>query len=251
MSQALHEKCLHLDISVSTSDEEEAARLSKIPAFPVGMKESSYYQETHPFAPQKIPPHEQLMEEVQREKIAQEMLDAEKNYCSQLWTIIDSYMNTLRQEELMSTRELNEIFPSVISHIYEQHCIMLRKMEERLLKWKYSGIMGDLYVRLTDPQNIDGLILYKDYITEFPSVINCLNLWFSQSSRFRDIMRSSNLASSSIVPLLIAPLQQIAKYSLLIKNMLKFTSSDHPDRYYLESALSRLKNLLKHNLLDL
>lgn len=91
---------------------------------------------------------------VQREKIAQEMLDAEKNYCSQLWTIIDSYMNTLRQEELMSTRELNEIFPSVISHIYEQHCIMLRKMEERLLKWKYSGIMGDLYVRLTDPQNV-------------------------------------------------------------------------------------------------
>jgi hypothetical protein len=26
--------------------------------------------------------------------------------------------------------------------------------------------------------------------------------------------------------------------------MLKFTSSDHPDRYYLESALSRLKNFL-------
>ena len=30
LSQALHEKCLHLDISVSTSDEEEAARLSKV-----------------------------------------------------------------------------------------------------------------------------------------------------------------------------------------------------------------------------
>ncbi|CAG2187420.1 unnamed protein product [Mytilus edulis] len=208
LSQALHEKCLHLDMSVSTSDEEEAVRMSKMPSFPVAVKESSYYQETHPFAPQKIPPHEQLMEEVQREKIAQEMVDAEKSYCSHLWTIIDGYMNTLRQEELMSSRELSEMFPPVIPHIYEQHCIMLRKMEERLLKWKYSGIMGDLYVRLTDPQN------------------------------------SSCLASSSIVPLLLAPLQQIPKYSLLIKNMLKFTSSDHPDRYYLESSLSRLKNFL-------
>ncbi|XP_071163476.1 uncharacterized protein [Mytilus edulis] len=244
LSQALHEKCLHLDMSVSTSDEEEAVRMSKMPSFPVAVKESSYYQETHPFAPQKIPPHEQLMEEVQREKIAQEMVDAEKSYCSHLWTIIDGYMNTLRQEELMSSRELSEMFPPVIPHIYEQHCIMLRKMEERLLKWKYSGIMGDLYVRLTDPQNIDGLALYKDYITEFPSVINSMNLWFAQSARFRDIMRSSCLASSSIVPLLLAPLQQIPKYSLLIKNMLKFTSSDHPDRYYLESSLSRLKNFL-------
>lgn len=30
LSQALHEKCLHLDMSVSTSDEEEAVRMSKV-----------------------------------------------------------------------------------------------------------------------------------------------------------------------------------------------------------------------------
>lgn len=30
MSQALLEKCLHLDMSISTSDEEEANRLSKV-----------------------------------------------------------------------------------------------------------------------------------------------------------------------------------------------------------------------------
>lgn len=245
MSQALLEKCLHLDMSVSTSDEEEAIRLSKMPVFPVAVKENSYFQEQ--FAQKKIPPHEQLIEEVQREKIAQEMVDAEKTYCSQMWNIIDGYMNTLRQEELMSSLELSEMFPPVIPHIYEQHCIMLRKMEERLIKWKYNGIMGDLYVRLTEPQNVDGLSLYKEYITQFPSIINSLNVWFIQSARFRDVMGSSSLASSSLVPLLVAPVQQIPKYALLIKNMLKYTSSDHPDRYYLESSLSRLKNFLSTN----
>ncbi|XP_060078901.1 uncharacterized protein LOC132558371 isoform X2 [Ylistrum balloti] len=221
LSQALHEKCLHLDLSASSDDDDtirhaQNARLGLLTAD----------------------------NGLQREKCAQEAISAERSYCSQLWTLIDAVIRPIRQEELMTQRDLSTVFPSYLPHLYEQHCIMLRKMEERMLKWKYTGLIGDVFVKFTDAQEGEGLSVYKDYINDFPTVISNINYWFTQSTRFRDIMGSSSLATSSVIPLLLAPLQQIPKYSLLIKNMLKHTGPDHPDRYYLDTALTRLKSFL-------
>ncbi|OWF38369.1 uncharacterized protein LOC110466332 isoform X3 [Mizuhopecten yessoensis] len=243
LSQALHEKCLHLDLSAS-SDDDETIRHAQNARLALLNPDTIHLSEAKAHFSKKIPPHEKVLEEVQREKCAQEAINAERSYCSQLWTLIDAVIRPLRQEELMAQRDLNTVFPSYLPHLYEQHCIMLRKMEERMLKWKYTGLIGDVFVKFTDAQEGEGLSVYKDYINDFPTVISNMNYWFTQSARFRDIMGSSSLATSSVIPLLLAPLQQIPKYSLLIKNMLKHTEPDHPDRYYLDTALTRLKSFL-------
>lgn len=91
---------------------------------------------------------------VQREKSVQESVTAERTYCSQLWNLIDCYIRPLRQEEIMSQRDINSIFPPYIPHLYEQHCLLLRKMEERMLNWRYSGVIGDVFVKLTDSPEV-------------------------------------------------------------------------------------------------
>ncbi|XP_033735667.1 LOW QUALITY PROTEIN: uncharacterized protein LOC117324110 [Pecten maximus] len=243
LSQALHEKCLHLDLSAS-SDDDETIRHAQNARLALLNTDNSHLSEAKAHFSKKIPPHEKVLEEVQREKCAQEAISAERSYCSQLWTLIDAVIRPIRQEELMTQRDLSTVFPSYLPHLYEQHCIMLRKMEERMVKWKYTGLIGDVFVKFTDTQEGEGLSVYKDYINDFPTVISNINYWFTQSARFRDIMGSSSLATSSVIPLLLAPLQQIPKYSLLIKNMIKHTGPDHPDRYYLDTALTRLKSFL-------
>ncbi|XP_069117799.1 uncharacterized protein [Argopecten irradians] len=243
LSQALHEKCLHLDLSASSDDDETIRHAQNARLASLNM-DNSHLSDAKAHFSKKIPPHEKVLEEVQREKCAQEAISAERSYCSQLWTLIDAVIRPIRQEELMTQRDLSTVFPSYLPHLYEQHCIMLRKMEERMLKWKYTGLIGDVFVKFTDTQEGEGLSVYKDYINDFPTVISNINYWFTQSARFRDIMGSSSLATSSVIPLLLAPLQQIPKYSLLIKNMIKYTGPDHPDRYYLDTALSRLKSFL-------
>ncbi|KAK3092952.1 hypothetical protein FSP39_009296 [Pinctada imbricata] len=220
LSQALHEKCLHLEASASSEEEEHMRGVQ--PPFSVMETDTS----------------------MQREKAAQEIVEAERSFCSQLWNIIDGYMSPLRELGVMSIRDANSLFPAYIPQIYENHCLQLKRMEERLIKWKYSGMLGDIFIKMTDSVEGDGLALYKDYINDFSSIINNMNKWFSQSAAFREFMGSTNLASSSVIPLLLAPLQQIPKYSLLIKDLVKYTGTDHPDRYYLESVLSRLKNFL-------
>ncbi|KAL5008128.1 hypothetical protein ScPMuIL_013709 [Solemya velum] len=236
LSQALHDRCLHLDLSASSDEDDRHAQLYLFLCFDVDYSDRGIGQ--------KIPPHEKIREEVHRERAAQSIVESEQAYCSSLWTLIDGFMNPLRQEEIMSAKDLNLVFPSYISHLYEQHCIILRKLEERLAKYKTSGIIGDVFAKLADTCDGDGLTLYKEYIADFPAVVNSMNRWFSQSMKFRDIMKGNSLATCPVLPLLRAPLQQIPQYTLLIKELLKYTSADHPDRYYLESSLSKLKNFI-------
>lgn len=119
-------------------------------------------------------------------------------------------------------------------------------------------------------QQGEGLALYKEYINDFPSIINNMNQWFSQSPHFKSLMgvshhcsmhsknsfvfwcmiltfvlkwiiqfllfiylQSSNLASSNVIPLLLEPLQQIPKYSLLLKVLFKF-------HYIMETYISHV-----------
>lgn len=91
---------------------------------------------------------------MQREKAAQEIVEAERSYCSQLWTLIDAYMNPLRHADIMTTRELSALFPTYIPQMYEQHCLQLHKMEERLMKWKISGMLGDVFVKMLEKQDV-------------------------------------------------------------------------------------------------
>ena len=97
---------------------------------------------------------------VHREEAARDIVDAEREYCTQIWSLVDNFMNPLREEEIVSLRECNILFPAYIPLIYEQHCIMLRKLEERMRKWKFSGVVGDIFAKLTDSQDVRVLYLF-------------------------------------------------------------------------------------------
>lgn len=91
---------------------------------------------------------------VHREEAARDIVDVEREYCSQLWSILEDYMNPLRDSEIFGRREFHLLFPSYIPHLYEQHCILLRKMEERVKKWKTNGVIGDVFAKFTESQDV-------------------------------------------------------------------------------------------------
>ena len=101
---------------------------------------------------------------VHREEAARDIVDAEREYCTQIWSLVDNFMNPLREEEIVSLRECHLLFPAYIPLIYEQHCIMLRKLEERMRKWKFSGVIGDIFAKLTDSQDVNINIPFKNTI---------------------------------------------------------------------------------------
>ncbi|XP_052768435.1 uncharacterized protein LOC128208841 isoform X2 [Mya arenaria] len=248
LTQALGEKCLNLDLSTTSSDDEDNSRHSRSRSGSshraVSHQRKFQYEDSPARPSQKIPPHEQFLGEVRREEAVRDMVEVEREYCGQLWALMEDFMNPLRDETIMARREFSLLFPPYIPHLYEQHCIILRKLEERVKKWKHGGVIGDVFAKFTESQDGEGLMLYKDFINDFPTIINTMNKWFAHSPHFRELMQSQYLANAPVLQLLLAPLQQIPKYSLLLKSLLKATSVDHPDRYYLESSLARLKQFL-------
>ncbi|XP_052275621.1 uncharacterized protein LOC127874955 isoform X2 [Dreissena polymorpha] len=226
LTQALGEKCLNLDLSMTSTDEDE---------------DNSRHSRSRSGSGHRGLRHRKP---VAREEAARDIVDVEREYCSQLWSLMEDFMNPLRDETIVGRGEFNLLFPAYIPHIYEQHCIILRKMEERIKKWKNGGVIGDVFAQFTESQDCEGLMLYKEFINDFPTMINTMNKWFTHSPHFRELMQSQCLANSPVLQLLLAPLQQVPKYSILLKSMLKYTPLEHPDRYFLESSLGRLKQFL-------
>ena len=46
------------------------------------------------------------------------------------------------------------MFPPCLWHIYEQHCVFLQRLEERLSNWRWQGVLGDVFARFFDSNNV-------------------------------------------------------------------------------------------------
>jgi len=82
------------------------------------------------------------------------MVAVEREYCSQLWSLMEDFMNPVRDETIVGRREFSLLFPSYLPHMYETHCILLRKLEDRLNKWKHGGVIGDVFAKFTESHDV-------------------------------------------------------------------------------------------------
>ena len=91
----------------------------------------------------------------QRSRIAREVLDTEKKYCSSLWTIIDHFAVPLKQANILSTKEVATMFPQCLWRIYGHHCLFLQKLENRLANWKWQCVLGDIFAQFVDDAQVN------------------------------------------------------------------------------------------------
>ena len=81
-------------------------------------------------------------------------MDSEQEYCTQLWMVVNVYQVPLQDGHYMSSRQLCLLFPSPLGELCEQHCQMLHSLQDRLVHWSYTGVVGDVFARLTDSNSV-------------------------------------------------------------------------------------------------
>ncbi|XP_013421387.1 uncharacterized protein LOC106181521 isoform X6 [Lingula anatina] len=254
LSRSLGQKCLDVDPSNSSDgSDNEKENVSSAQGFssPMNRHKSS-------FSPKKLPPHELSIRETQRSRVARELLETERKYCSSLWTIVDTYCQPIKQSGCTGAKDISLMFPSSVSRLYSLHCNLLHKLEEKLLNWKWQCGIGDVFSRFTET-NSELLGTYKIYVHDFPTAIGTINKWYRQSSRFRKVLKTCQKQPSceglDLTAFLLTPIQRIPRYVLLLKQLRKYTDPEHPDYYYLESALdclghflAQLNNSIEHSM---
>nr|XP_006811276.1 PREDICTED: intersectin-2-like [Saccoglossus kowalevskii] len=77
-----------------------------------------------------------------------------------------------------------------------------------------------------------------------------INQWSKQSHKFRKFLKKQlselNCSNVGLATYLLAPLQRIPKYVLLLKQLLKYTTEDNPDYYYMQTAVQGLNEFINN-----
>ncbi|OQV20530.1 Rho guanine nucleotide exchange factor 17 [Hypsibius exemplaris] len=186
-----------------------------------------------------------------RTHIVRELYDTENSYVESL-QILEKYYSTLQRNEDLVEKTLSENMFYQIPSIKLHHETLLMQLKHRIEHWDTRPKIGDLIVdTFTKEAVIDTYTAFinnwktaKEAIklakTTRPCFVRCLEEWT------REHRGKLNLDA-----LLIMPVQRIPRYELLIKELLKHTPEDHPDRVDLESAQSELHDLaLKINAME-
>ncbi|XP_048244428.1 uncharacterized protein LOC124124631 [Haliotis rufescens] len=236
--QALEERCILPDLSDSSDDDDVHTTTQQ-------WQQNSGEKSSHQMSAPEAYTDYQTRDTAERQQSVQDIVDSEREYCSQLWALLDGYLTPLQEGLYVSTRELNLLLPPSLQQLYEEHCHILHVLEDRLQRWSWGGMVGDVFAKMTDSQTGNLMSLYKEYLSDFPAAVNCLRRQVTQSRKFRDfIKREDRPNSGDIVSLLTAPIRRIPQYSLLLQQLLKNTAVSHPDQYTLQCTLTRLRSFV-------
>ena len=142
------------------------------------------------------------------------------------------YKQDLYQKEV-SKENINDIFINV-ELIYKINNQLLSEIEKVVNDWKDTSIIGDVFHR-TAPF----LKMYNQYSNKYDNALATLGRCCKNENfcgLVEEIDQTTGL-SSRLEGLLIAPVQRIPRYTLLLQELKRHTPQDHPDVAHLEKAI--------------
>eukprot|EP01112_Ceratiomyxa_fruticulosa_P000427 TRINITY_DN10386_c0_g1_i1.p1 TRINITY_DN10386_c0_g1~~TRINITY_DN10386_c0_g1_i1.p1 ORF type:complete len:520 (+),score=122.72 TRINITY_DN10386_c0_g1_i1:32-1561(+) len=170
-----------------------------------------------------------------RERVLDEIFRTEQDYCKDLDFVVTDVMVPL--SKVMSKTELTAIFSNIQ---------VIKNVNDSLLKGltQDPNSPGRAFVQLHE-----FFKCYAQYCTHHTSAVSSLQQAKMNSDvlnlikKAKDNPKSGNL---SVEDYLIKPVQRICKYPLLLKELLKYTPTNHPDYTPLNKAYTHMQDVAMH-----
>uniref|UniRef100_A0A5S6QTI7 DH domain-containing protein n=1 Tax=Trichuris muris TaxID=70415 RepID=A0A5S6QTI7_TRIMR len=181
-----------------------------------------------------------------RTHIVKELVDTENSYVENLKLLVHKYLRPLKRPELCSLIELgtlNEIFfqvPEMLGH----HEAFLNAIRSRLDFWDNKQKIGDVLLANFTKQSV--IDTYMAFINNWKNARLAIRKACSAKPAFAKYLERcsrEHMNKLSLDALLIMPVQRIPRYELLLKELLKHTSVEHPDHALLIMAGKVLHDL--------
>jgi len=172
--------------------------------------------------------------------IVNEICDTEENYVNGLSHALSVYRAPLleaarhgRKGGILTNEQINSIF-SNMETIRDYNAVFLDLLKSRVSKWDEKTLIGDTFMVISKL-----LMSYTEYVNNYSRAIDVLGKLRAQIPAFAAFMDEADRedVNLKLVSILIFPIQRVPRYILLIQDLLKHTSPDHPDYHNLEQAL--------------
>ena len=174
--------------------------------------------------------------EKKRQDVIWELMLTERSYISDLELIQQVFARPLNEQKILSAKHSDLIFGN-LDEISAVNFEFLQVIEDR---WENSENhiveqVGDLFIQVSSK-----LICYLSYCVEREHALSKIQTLLKANKQFKQFLKDSYQSGVTknldIGSYLIKPPQRICKYPLLIKELLKATATEHPDRKSLEKA---------------
>ncbi|KAK9412148.1 rho guanine nucleotide exchange factor 33 [Crotalus adamanteus] len=170
-----------------------------------------------------------------RQNIALDLLESERKYVISL-SLVLKVKSTLQGTEVKrNTKE--SFFPNSLRYLVQQHAELLHALQERVLSWPQQGILGDIFLRLTNDEN-NFLDYYIAYLRDLPEYISLIHVVI--------LKKIEEEIKSDLYIFFFHIVQRIPEYLLHLQNILKYTEQEHPDYYLLLVCVQRLQVFISH-----
>ncbi|KFP08906.1 Rho guanine nucleotide exchange factor 33, partial [Egretta garzetta] len=174
--------------------------------------------------------------EAKRQNIALELLESERKYVINL-SLILKIKATLQGPDVKRSNKERSFFPNSLRYLVQQHVDLLHALQERVLSWPRQGILGDIFLKLTNDEN-NFLDYYVAYLRDLPECISLIHVVI--------LKEVEEEIKSDLYILFFHIVQRIPEYLIHLQNVLKFTEQEHPDYYLLLVCVQRLRVFISH-----
>ncbi|DAA24732.1 TPA: DH and coiled-coil domain-containing protein-like [Bos taurus] len=178
----------------------------------------------------------QAYEKAKRQTVALELLESERKYVINISLILKIKATFQGSDGKRNSKE-RSLFPGSLRYIVQQHLDLLHALQERVLKWPRQGVLGDLFLKLTNDEN-NFLDYYVAYLRDLPECISLVHVVV--------LKEGDEEIKSDIYTLFFHIVQRIPEYLIHLQNVLKFTEQEHPDYYLLLVCVQRLRVFISH-----
>lgn len=174
-----------------------------------------------------------------RDQVTKEIVETEQTYVQCLQAAVSCFLRPLESPEssnILSKEQLNSLFSNIgtLADLNRKFCSDLEKRRNE--EWKTKDQMGDLFLKFTPYFK-----MYTTYINNHPTANALLATLIKDNSKFNAFLKTH--PEHNLAALLIAPVQRVPRYRLLLEVLLKNTPPDHPDFPELTKALESVKEV--------
>ena len=189
-------------------------------------------------------------QDASRRHIAVELLQTEENFVNILDVIINSFKRPIDQTEqrggpVLSGEYSKTIFGN-LEDIFEAHKLFKHSLEERIDSWDPNAMIGQVVLQHAETFSK----VYPPFTNFYEQGKSTLEKCRQQFPRFHAFLKvveaKPECLRQPLVDLLIQPVQRLPRLILLLQELSKHTSDEHPDSNMLLQAISKLRSVLEY-----
>ncbi|XP_067901772.1 rho guanine nucleotide exchange factor 33-like [Heterodontus francisci] len=155
---------------------------------------------------------------VKRQQATMELLKSERMYAFHLSLILKTNITVCGKNVVLKCKDLSNILPRSLRALIQLHIALLCRLEERLNRQQWQGIVGDIFMKLLNNDEDQFLDNYMIYLKELPECISTLNICSVDSLKLtRQHEENASEVTPDLLALLFQPIHHIPEYILLLQ----------------------------------